>query len=314
MTRRSPRGILHGVDLTPPAFEATRVRLAKRFGDHIDAWWRALPDILTTLVAGWTLELDEPIGRGNTSVVLRCRRADGRSAVLKLTPEPDMARAECRALRSWSASGRVPEVWAYDSRLGALLLEAIRDEVPVLDRGGGVALEHVAALVAALHETGSPQVGSGVIALAERVEFMFDHWRNRSGRREDAYDVVSPDRVARGRQLALDLCDNTGRSALLHGDLHPGNVLDGGPERGLIAIDPRPCVGDTAFDAVDWVFWPEDDPANWRHRCTGLAALLDVDAERLWDWCRTFGAMLAATTAMRGGDTVRIDALLALAP
>ncbi|OUC96640.1 hypothetical protein CA984_14275 [Streptosporangium minutum] len=43
-----------------------------------------------------------------------------------------------------------------------------------------------------------------------------------------------------------------GPAGLVHGDLHPGNVLDGGP-RGLVVIDPRPCVGDPAFDAVDWV-------------------------------------------------------------
>nr|WP_225882432.1 aminoglycoside phosphotransferase family protein [Streptomyces aureocirculatus] len=37
---------------------------------------------------------------------------------------------------------------------------------------------------------------------------------------------------------------------LLHGDLHLGNVLDGG-QRGLMAIDPKACAGDPCFDAVD---------------------------------------------------------------
>jgi streptomycin 6-kinase len=40
---------------------------------------------------------------------------------------------------------------------------------------------------------------------------------------------------------------------LLHGDLHLGNVLDGGPSRGLVAIDPKACLGDPCFDAVDYV-------------------------------------------------------------
>ena len=37
--------------------------------------------------------------------------------------------------------------------------------------------------------------------------------------------------------------------------IHPGNVLVGGLARGLVAIDPRPCVGEAEFDAVDWVCW-----------------------------------------------------------
>jgi streptomycin 6-kinase len=32
-------------------------------------------------------------------------------------------------------------------------------------------------------------------------------------------------------------------AVLLHGDLHPGN---GRPERGLVVVDPRACVGDRA--------------------------------------------------------------------
>ena len=49
---------------------------------------------------------------------------------------------------------------------------------------------------------------------------------------------------------------------LLHGDLTPVNVLDGGVERGLVAIDPAPCVGDPAFDAIDLVLWRADDAAT----------------------------------------------------
>ena len=42
---------------------------------------------------------------------------------------------------------------------------------------------------------------------------------------------------------------------MLHGDLTPGNILDGGTERRLVAIDPAPCLGDAAFDAVDLILW-----------------------------------------------------------
>ncbi|MFJ9787505.1 phosphotransferase [Amycolatopsis sp. NPDC101161] len=44
------------------------------------------------------------------------------------------------------------------------------------------------------------------------------------------------------------LLDTRTRPVLLHGDLHLGNVLDGGPLRGLVAIDSEAC---TAHEGVE---------------------------------------------------------------
>jgi streptomycin 6-kinase len=101
---------------------------------------------------------------------------------------------------------------------------------------------------------------------------------------------------------------------LLHGDLHPGNVLDGGATRGLVAIDPRPCVGDAAFDAVDWVFWGVDNPRGWQPHARQLALALGVEHGRLWAWCAALAPMLAAAKAGRGAAPDEVNALLALAP
>jgi streptomycin 6-kinase len=142
---------------------------------------------------------------------------------------------------------------------------------------------------------------------------MFGHWQTRYGRDSHVTKIVPVDVVLRGYELAQTLAASAKSSVLLHGDLHASNVLDGGKKRGLVAIDPRACVGDAAFDAVDWVFWPRDDPNNWQSRCTILADELGVDEERLWGWCRTFAAMLAAGTALREGQSDRFNAFLALA-
>jgi streptomycin 6-kinase len=101
---------------------------------------------------------------------------------------------------------------------------------------------------------------------------------------------------------------------LLHGDLHPGNVLDGGEGRGLVAIDPRPCVGDAAFDVVDWVFWAVRDPGAWEPRSRALALALGLDRERLWAWCAALAAMLAASVVARGARAEQVAALLVLSP
>lgn len=303
------------MDLSSAVSAATRARLRARFGATVDVWWESLPGKLETLVSRWGLVLGDPVGRGNTSLVVRCRFSQGGAAILKLTPDTGMTRGEARALDSWSSSRRVPELWAHDDDLGALLLEFIPNDAPLAESGSGVDTREVAELMNALHQTGSAVVGGGVVPLSERVDFMFALWAARWGASITTTDEeIAIDQVERGYDLAKRLAREQAAPVLLHGDLHPSNVLDGGARRGLVAIDPRPCVGDAAFDAVDWVFWPEDGPEHWRPRCERLARDLGLDGERIWDWCRTFAAMLAMTQAPHGGDPARVEAFRAMAP
>ncbi len=231
--------------------------------------------------------------------------------MLKLIPDRSLAVAEATALRSWEPSGRVPAVWGHDADLGALLLEAIPGEAAVSESAQQVALPEVAGLVGALHRAGTPAVGQGVVSLAERVEFIFEHWTERYRGHPEVTDVVPLARLQRGREFARRLVAGVGSSVLLHGDLHPGNVLDGGQSRGLVAIDPRPCVGEPAFDVVDWVFW-KADAAEWESRSRDLASALDFEHARVWAWCSAFAAMLAAGLVAKGVS--QVEALLALAP
>jgi streptomycin 6-kinase len=303
------------VDFGSPTLEATRRRLLVRFGERVMPWWESLPQVIGALAEGWQLVVGDAVGRGNTSLVLRCRRADGRAAILKLAPDAELAAAEATALLAWQPSGRVPAVWGHDVARGALLLEALADETPLSESRTAVALPEIADLLAALHRSGTPMVGNGVVPLAERIEFIFTYWIGRHGSQGAAVTRAVPmDRLRQGRDLARELAADDRAAVLLHGDLHPGNVLDGGPERGLVAIDPRPCVGDAAVDAVDWVFWPVDDPCSWEPRSRALAPAVGVDHERLWAWCAAFAAMLAASEAAHGATTERIEAILGLAP
>jgi streptomycin 6-kinase len=270
---------------------------------------------MAALAERWELVVDDAVGRGNTSLVVRCRRSDGRPAILKLTPDARLPAAEASALRRWESSRRVPRVWGHDAALGALLLEAIPSETPLSESRAAVGLDEVAKLIGDLHRSGAPVLADGVVSLAERVEFIFEHWVERHGRRGELVTRAVPvERLRRGHELARGLAADPSVSVLLHGDLHPGNVLDGGALRGLVAIDPRPCVGDAAFDSVDWVFQALEDPRAWEPRSGELAVALGVDRERLWTWCRALAALLAAGKAARGADTDQIAALLALAP
>ena len=100
---------------------------------------------------------------------------------------------------------------------------------------------------------------------------------------------------------------------LLHGDLTPSNILDGGHERGLVAIDPAPCVGDAGFDAIDLILWQADDLETIEARILQVAAATGCDGDRLLAWCAAFAAMNALDLAIEGGPYARIEACLELA-
>jgi streptomycin 6-kinase len=303
------------VDLSSPTLVATRGRLLARFGARVEPWWEALPGAIADLAERWDLLVADAVGRGNTSLVVRCRRGDGRAAVLKLTPDPRLGAAEASVLRRWEPSGRVPAVWGHDAASGALLLEAIPNETPLSERLAPVALEEVASLIGALHRSGAPLVADGVVTLAARIEFIFEHWGRRHGQGGGVLARAVPvERLRGGHELARGLAADAVPPVLLHGDLHPANVLDGGAGRGLVAVDPRPCVGDAAFDAVDWVFWGVDDPGGWEPRSRELALALGVAHERLWSWCAALAAILATSGAARGAGREEVAALVALAP
>ncbi len=69
---------------------------------------------------------------------------------------------------------------------------------------------------------------------------------------------------------ARTLAEDGVTPVLLHGDMHPGNVLQG--PHGPKAIDPQACVGDPAFDWVDLV--------HDGHDLHGA----DVDLDRVHEW------------------------------
>ena len=124
---------------------------------------------------------------------------------------------------------------------------------------------------------------------------------------------MPPELYDRGRQLATQLTADAAPTVLLHGDLTPSNILDGG-ERGLVAVDPAPCLGDAAFDAIDLVLWRADETATIERRSGELAGATGADSERLLAWCQAFAAMTALELAT-SADTPRewVDAAVALA-
>jgi streptomycin 6-kinase len=116
-------------------------------------------------------------------------------------------------------------------------------------------------------------------------------------RRPDLQDVIPRSLYERGQRAATALAAEASRRVVLHGDLTPANVLDGGVRRGLVAVDPAPCLGDPAFDTVDLLMWRADDLSTLSARARELGDRLGFPQERALRWCAAFAAMVALELA-----------------
>lgn len=296
----------------PSVEDGVRRRLTARFGAEVDEWFDELPGVLSSLAERWQVEFGSPIPRGSMSVVIRCRTSDGRPAVLKVSPDRKRLANEAAALDRWTTV-HTPSVLAVDEAVGALLLEAIEPGTSLVDALTYPRLESVADLLTSIHASGVSD--PSYPPLVHRVAYLFDSGTRPYKRRPELVDVVPPALYERGRRLATRLVEHVSPTALLHGDLTPSNILDGGNQRGLVAIDPAPCLGDDlAFEAIDLLLWQAEDVDMIEARAEQLAPATDVDARRLLDWCTAFAGMTALELAEApDGSRKQIEAAVQLA-
>ncbi|MDX8030484.1 aminoglycoside phosphotransferase family protein [Lentzea sp. BCCO 10_0856] len=230
--------------------ESARSRLIRRFGDDVTGWIDALPDLLSTLTARWNLTVVK-LMPGGTGTTFLCTTGPGADAVLKITPDRDIAVHEAKALTSSAHTDAMVDLLDTDLTRGALLLEAINPGTPATDP---------ARVVPHLHDA-EP---TGFPPLKARVDFLFETVLTR---RTGTYYATEHHR-------ARKLADDNVEPVLLHGDMHPGNVLQG--PHGPKAIDPRACIGDPAVDWMDFV--------HGNYDLHGA----DVDLDRVHEWLTAF--------------------------
>ncbi|SDC48335.1 phosphotransferase [Actinokineospora iranica] len=256
-------------------------RLRRRFGDSVLPWVAALPDLLNDLAAAWDLELGEVFPEGASAVTMRVHRA-GTPAVLKVSPDPAFAAEQAEVLRAFAPSGRVPEILAADTAVGALLLELIPGAVgwPTPTRFGALLHDLHTAVPAPEHLTHRD-------LRSATAEFL---------PRFPPTGPVTAQDMDRATHILADLLDTQGPPVLLHGDLHQENLLDAGDPRGLVVLDPKACLGDPEFDAVDYVLSAPDIPA----RRDALLATTTLDPDRLDRWCRAMAPLVAVSFFRRG--------------
>jgi streptomycin 6-kinase len=290
--------------------DGARERLITRFGAGAGAWCTALPEMVERYCLRWDLDLDDALS-GNTSRVFIGRQHGGRGVVLKLTPDPAIANEEAIALRAWAATPHAVDLLEADLEAGALLLERIEPGTKVSDEPQAPPVHEVAELLAGLRDTAEYDAGQ-LPTLAQGMESMFSRIGGLlSDPRVSA--LVTQQVLDEGYHRARELASN-GPAGLLHGDLHFSNVLRAGRSRGLVAIDPRPGVGDLAWDAVDWTLYRVTSTAEVRERIEQLSKLVPgLDPGRLWGWCRATAPVLAVLQLRRRPPDVTTRLLLEIA-
>ena len=212
----------------------------------------------------WALRLGEPLPGGNIALVLAAERADGTAAVLKVSPPHPESDPEADALACWAGDGAV-RVLERDRERRALLLERLVPGTTAWEVDEDEATRAVAGVLRRLAIEPPPGHPFRPLAAAAR------EW-------VDAFPEVRP--------AVEELLADPTPQVLLHQDLHGGNVLRRGDD--WVAIDPKPLVGDPAFDVASLVRdrRPIRDRRVVERRLSLLADELGHDRERmrLWSW------------------------------
>jgi streptomycin 6-kinase len=275
-----------------------QVRWSKKSSMEIPAalaWWRSvpggaewldrLPRLAAECAAEWQLRLGPAFENGNVSLVLAVECRAGLPAVLKINFPDEESEHEADALDFWDGVGAV-RLFAHDRRRRALLLERCRPGTTLWQLRDEEEANRIACAVLRRLWRRPPaehvfrSLATEALRWAEQLPREWVLLEKPFERRliERAVDAVQ------------ELVASQGELVVVHQDFHGGNVLRAEREPWL-AIDPKPLVGERAFDAASLIRDRREeliqDPAagqRVRRRLDQLTAELELDRERLRGW------------------------------
>jgi streptomycin 6-kinase len=269
--------------------------VVKAFGDVGRSWLARLPSLVADASSAWQLHVGTPFEPGgNVGWVAPVRRADGSDAALKVECPGHRNPWAAKGLHHWAGRGAV-RLFDADEANQVLLLERCVPGTNGDDLDVATATDVVASVLAELHAVELP-TGDELESLAMLVdryrETMWD-WFHRFEPAVDRGVVAHADELF----ASLTSTSTSTDTVLLHGDLGPGNVVLS--ERGWLAIDPYPVVGDRAFDVGHDL--SRCDLRAARDHVALFADRLDLDARRIAAW--TFACCVhLALESMSVGD------------
>ncbi len=261
-------------------------------GEHdLRTWVARLHETVADFACRWSLRVGEPFEPGGRcSWVAPATDAAGTDLVLKVGyrfPGGE-ERDEAAGLQLWNGNGAVRLHAAHDSEAAyGLLLErcrpgtALGQLVPESEQD-----QVVARLLRQLRA--QPHEVYQFRPLAQMCQAWADEFE-RQYASADAADRIDPGLARAGIVLFRSLSDSAEHQVLLCTDLHAENILASRRAPWLV-IDPKPYVGDPAYDVLQHMLNCDDrlaaDPVALADRMAGLAGV-DADRVRRWLFARS---------------------------
>jgi streptomycin 6-kinase len=238
------------------------------------AWLARLPDVLRALEQRWSFTVEAPFEGGSCAWVAPVTLANGSCAVLKLGMHHMEGEDEAEGLRFWDGD---PTVQLLDrDDLGAVLMERCRPGNSLRSLPEPEQDIILATLLRRMWKPHAPSIGFRPLSR------MIEHWSNETLSARAGWKDVGL--VEEGLRFFELLSSSAPREVLLATDLHAGNVLRAERQPWLV-IDPKPFVGDAAYDATQHLFncltRLQADPQGMIRR---FADLLEVEEQRVRWW------------------------------
>ncbi len=242
----------------------------------------------------WKLAQDgEPITTGRSNSLLLPVLYDSARAILKIALDEEETHGS--AMMDWYAGYGAAKVLAHDGP--ALLLERLvgQRDLSKMARSGqdDEATEIICSVVAKLHAPRARMPSESLVPM--RIWFrQLDPAARRYG------GILTKCAIA-----ALDLLAQPQSIVPLHGDIHHGNILDGG-ERGWLAIDPKGVLSERGFDYANLFRNPEAcfaaETGRLQRRVEIVARSANLEPQRLLTWILAYAGLGAAWTLDSGGQ------------
>jgi streptomycin 6-kinase len=254
-------------------------------------WIADLPQIVADLAGRWSLRVGEPFQPGGQcSWTAPVTDAAGAGLVLKVglrVPRGD-ERDEAAGLRCWDGNGAVRLYAAHESESAyGLLLERCVPGTPL----GQVLPEPEQDLVVAglLRRLWAQPPGAYPFRPLAQMCAVWAEEFEQDYAGAGAVGRIDPGLARAGIALFRALPGTAEDRVLLCTDLHGDNILTAQRAPWLV-IDPKPYVGDPAYDVLQHMLNCEDrlaaDPAALATRMAELAEV-DVGRVRLWLFARS---------------------------
>lgn len=217
------------------------------YGDKGKAWLEALPKLVEEISLKWGLTGLQPVHNLSYNYVLSGFQG-AQPIILKLGLDEEGLHREAEALRAFAGFGAVGVLMEQE---GIVLLERAIPGTSLKDsfsRGDQRAVQIACQVAQKLHQAPLPERSFPYIrdwfkALDYSPEFIAARTPQDVRNQIAAY-------LEKVRDLRNKLLENSSEPVLLHGDLHPENILQNGED--WVAIDPKGVIGPPIHEV--WAF------------------------------------------------------------